>query len=393
MKYCLITNLYPPYVRGGAERVVELLVEGLRAKGDVLLITTQPDDILDDATEEGFEIYRINPLNSYYLLDDQPRSVWDKIKWHWSDFFNFWVQNEVYRLLKSRQVDVVLTHNLKGLSLGLPKVIRKLGLPHIHTLHDYQLLDPHGSMFRAGQNAPLTGLAYVLYRWLSRYFFKNPGLVISPSQFALGLHYQYGFFKKSKTLVLPNPVALGQPAKDKRQPSDKFRLLYLGQLEPSKGVSLLISSFIKWAEPATQLTIVGDGSQSAEVNKSASQQITVLGKVPREKLAELFAQTDLLVLPSLWQENSPLVIYEAMAHGVPVLVSDSGGTSELVKEGQTGWIFKSGDGADLLAKLKLALNNKDALPTMGEAARAYVEDFSLDNYLEKLIDLCRSLKK
>ena len=64
MKFCRITNLYPPYVRGGAERVVELLVEGLRAKGEVLLITTQPDDILDDATEEGYEIYRINPLNS-----------------------------------------------------------------------------------------------------------------------------------------------------------------------------------------------------------------------------------------------------------------------------------------------------------------------------------------
>ncbi|MDP2586463.1 MAG: glycosyltransferase family 4 protein [Candidatus Komeilibacteria bacterium] len=394
MKFCLITNLYPPYVRGGAERVVELLVQGLRARGEVLLITTQPDDILDDATEEGFEIYRINPLNSYYLLDEQPRSVWDKIKWHWSDFFNPWVQKEIYHLLKKRRVDVVLTHNLKGLSLGLPKVIRKLGLPHIHTLHDYQLLEPHGSMFRSGQNVDLKGMAYVLYRWLSRYFFKNPGVVISPSRFALDLHLKYGFFKKSKTMVLPNPAAGHDQLKIKpRLTSDKLRLLYLGQLEPAKGVLWLAENFSQWDDARVELTIAGEGSQLAEIKKMAGPRIKVLGKVTRENLAELFARCDLLVLPSIWQENSPLVIYEAYQHGLPVLVADAGGAKELVKEGETGWVFKANNQADLLAKLKLALAKKDSLSAMGQAGRAYVQQFFLNNYLTKLIALCENLKK
>ncbi len=397
MKFCLITNLYPPYVRGGAERVVELLAQGLRTKGEVVIITTQPLNTLDNVVQEGFEICRINPLNNYYLLDDQSRSVWDKLKWHWRDFFNDQVQTAVYRLLKTRQVDVVITHNLKGLSLGLPKAIRKSSLPHIHTLHDYQLLDPHGSMFRAGKNSALQAPAYILYRWLTRYFFKSPDVVISPSKFALDLHLRYGFFKKSKTLVLPNPaVKPDQPSVKARSVADKLRLLYLGQIEPSKGAVWLVSSFIKWAEPRAELTIAGEGSQSAEINKiisQAGQQIKILGQVAREKLDELFNQADLLVLPSFWQENSPLVIYEAYQHGLPVLVSDSGGSKELVKDGQTGWIFKSGSNVDLLAKLKIALDKKDSLASMGQAGRTYVQDFSLDNYLAKLLELCQSLKK
>ena len=86
------------------------------------------------------------------------------------------------------------------------------------------------------------------------------------------------------------------------------------------------------------------------------------------------------------------MIYEAYLHKVPVIVSDAGGAKELVINGQTGWLFKSGDTQDLIEKLKLALREKITLPQMGRNGFNLIDDFMADKYGAKIVDLCRQLK-
>lgn len=77
-----------------------------------------------------------------------------------------------------------------------------------------------------------------------------------------------------------------------------------------------------------------------------------MGKYKRPEVAKVFSEIDVLVVPSLWYENSPLVIHEAFATGTPVLVSGIGGMAELVADGRGGLTFTVGSVQDLAAKMQ-----------------------------------------
>ena len=173
MKFCLINNLYPPYSRGGTEKIVDLISDGFKKTDEVLIITSKPDGDLEYSKTGNLQICRINPNNYYYILDDYKQNTFKKIAWHLKDLFSKKVSKKIEEILLNQKVDLVFTHNLKGLSLRVFKTIRKLNIPHIHTLHDYQLLDPHGSMHRLGQNLAQKGLFYRFYRYLTAKYIKR----------------------------------------------------------------------------------------------------------------------------------------------------------------------------------------------------------------------------
>ncbi len=363
--------------------------EELQKYGEVLVITTQAGLGENCHSQDNLEICRLRPKNIYYLLDGHLKNFWQKIIWHLWDLFNWPVLRQVENKLKVFQPDLVFTHNLKGLSLGVPKILRKLRLKQVHVLHDYQLLDPHGSFYRSGRAADLIGWPYCFYRLLTKRAFRQPWLVISPSKFVLDKHLVFGFFKSAPAAVLPNPVSLPEVDFTRAPRSNVLRLLYLGQIEQHKGVDFLIKAFQAWAEPKSQLTIAGTGAQLLAIKKLSAGQskIIVVGQVERDQIPQLFKETDLLVVPSIWWENSPSVIYEAYSYQVPVLVSDAGGAKELVKNGQTGWIFKSLNQEDLIDKFKKARGGN--LSALGQNGYALVKNFSADKYVAKLLKLAR----
>ena len=72
-----------------------------------------------------------------------------------------------------------------------------------------------------------------------------------------------------------------------------------------------------------------------------------MGEFKHSRIAEIFSEIDVLVVPSVWYENSPLVIQEAFLAGTPVIASDIGGIPELVKDKENGLLFKANDDNDL----------------------------------------------
>ncbi|MFT5287966.1 MAG: glycosyltransferase involved in cell wall biosynthesis [Planctomycetota bacterium] len=154
-----------------------------------------------------------------------------------------------------------------------------------------------------------------------------------------------------------------------RRPSDKVRVRYLGTLAPHKAPHLVLEA---WGRLPEELRAKGNliihgpkESQPDYVAKlealAAKVGAELPGAVERSDIPAVLADTDLLVVPSIWYENSPLTIHEARSTRTPLLVSDLGGMAELVEPGREGWRFRVGDAGDIAARLEKILKDPDCL--------------------------------
>ncbi len=157
-----------------------------------------------------------------------------------------------------------------------------------------------------------------------------------------------------------------------RTGSDRLRIAFIGSLVPLKGPHLLLEA---WSRVDQALRAHGDlvlygpaqhhpDYQQLLAEGARASGARLGGRLDRAGVARVLAQTDLLVVPSLWFENSPLVILEALASRTPLLVSDLGGMAELVEDGVSGFHFAFGDAQDLAAKLEAALAGRLGIETL-----------------------------
>ncbi|MEK7097883.1 MAG: glycosyltransferase family 4 protein, partial [Patescibacteria group bacterium] len=360
MKICLINNLYAPYSKGGAERVLENIASALKKEHKVFVVSTKPHSKFSIFNFQ-FSINEIDNLinyqipSLYYNLNKIP--VVFRLFWHVWDMFDLVSYYRVYRIIKKEKPDIVMTHNLKGVSFLIPRLLQCLKIKHIHTLHDIQLIHPSGLMFY-GEEKKVDGLFAKIYQSACRLLFGSPNLVVSPSSWLLQMHTDRGFFKDSEKKVIQNPISVilnaseesNLPLLDKERAGVRWvgSFLYVGQIERHKGVELLINAFKK-LEGDYGLLIVGPGSMLEELKENTKDaRIKFLGSKSKEEVRELMQKADCLVVPSLCYENSPTVIYEAFANNLPVIASDLGGIPELLDE---NCLFKPEED-ELLQKLK-----------------------------------------
>jgi glycosyltransferase involved in cell wall biosynthesis len=157
-------------------------------------------------------------------------------------------------------------------------------------------------------------------------------------------------------------------------------LLFVGRLDDGvKRVSALIQAFAVLAAEHrdADLLVVGEGNDGPKLRRLAAG--LVPGRVcfqgwvsGAEALAPLYSAAECLVLPS-WREGFPTVVGEAMACGTPILASHVGGISELVVEGQTGWLITPGDDVALMARLSFVLAYPEMVASMRPQVRALAE--------------------
>lgn len=325
MKVALINNLYFPYQRGGAEQVMNNMLSRLKQSGqEVFIITSRPKKTNELRTsKEEQKIYYL-PSSYYHLAE---HSLGWRAAWHLMDLFNFKKQAQIKKILETEKPDLVITHNLMGLGLLLPRLLKKLKIEHEHYLHDVQLLHPSG-LILYGQEKKLRSLSAKLYQAMTRGLFGSPAKIISPSQWLLEEHRARGFFKKSNLEVRPfknNPLKVL-----KRPPFKNF--LFVGQIETHKGIFLLLEAFRKTTSPELKLSIIGDGQKLAAAKEIAltDGRIKFLGRLSLEEVKKVMAASEALIVPSLCYENSPTIISEAHEVDLPVIASDLGGIPEII---------------------------------------------------------------
>ena len=142
---------------------------------------------------------------------------------------------------------------------------------------------------------------------------------------------------------------------------------YIGQISVHKGVDLLVNAFNQLDSGDTKLKIYGDTNQDIKFTEKLKnligtrENIQFLGTFPRENLGKVLREIDVLVIPSIWYENAPLVLLNALATRTPVIVSDVDGMNEFIKHDFNGFLFSQGDVHELYKLLKNCCEYPDEL--------------------------------
>ncbi len=178
---------------------------------------------------------------------------------------------------------------------------------------------------------------------------------------------------------------------------DKTIFLYAGKLELKKGVGFLLSTFSALNTKDADLIIVGNGPIEKELKSLYGKinNIHFLDFQNQKTIPSILKNADIFILPSKGPgETWGLAVNEAMACGRPVLVSDKCGcAADLVEEGKTGFVFRSGDANDLKDKIGWCIQHRNVLKQMGANASQKIQDWSFEKIVTAIENLVNSPDK
>jgi len=186
--------------------------------------------------------------------------------------------------------------------------------------------------------------------------FANVDQFISPSNFLKQRYVDWGL-DESNILVIEN----GQPAVEAidKPSSEKVRFAFFGQVNPFKGIDVLLESIQYLDRNITKGMVIDIHGANLDQQKkefkakvkkllaNSNANVQFHGSYEMAEMPALLAQTDWAIIPSIWWENSPMVIQEAFNNKTPLIVSDIGGMAEKVQDGITGFHFRAGKASSL----------------------------------------------
>jgi glycosyltransferase involved in cell wall biosynthesis len=337
-KIIFINNLYAKHAKGGAEVVVQNLVQEHVQKGwDVHVISLSREKNYAVEVSNGVTIHWVPQCNIYFYADGNNFSFMTRALWRLWDVFNIGTASCISNILKEVQPEVVWTHNLTGLGFVMTHGIKKYTSEWRHTVHDVQLVEPSGLMYLGRENTRLMKA----FSLLARNVLNTPDVVISPTQFLKDFYQKWGLWTGAQWKVIPNKIQPIARHNIVKVPSETVRILFVGQVEAHKGIELALE-VIKNI-PSIRFDIVGDGSILKQLiaDYKTSDHITFHGRIAYDEIGTFYKQADYVLLPSLCYENYPTVIAEAHQYGVPVIASNIGGIPEMVQGDDM--LFEPGD--------------------------------------------------
>lgn len=275
------------------------------------------------------------------------------------------VRHQLLRLCMERRVDVVWCHGHSSAFL-VSTARKRCGFRVVVTVH--------GDIWERPRNT-YDPLLTRYYKYVTPRAYKTADLVhILSSQMACWT--ERGGAPSGKTVVIPNgiyPEEIGLECLEPRNeesflPSGTLRVLYVGALWCLKGVDTLLRacSILETARCGQfRLRLVGDGPEGHRLRDLAvklgvGNRVVFVGQVPRKELGQEYKNADVLCVPSL-SETFPTVVLEALASGLPVVASRTGGIPGLLGEGQGQWLAMPGDADDLARCLTHAASSRSML--------------------------------
>ena len=194
-----------------------------------------------------------------------------------------------------------------------------------------------------------------------------------------------GVGSPERVVAVPNGI---RPAPEAAEPGrgSPVRIACVARLDAQKDHATLLDALAGLPERDWTLELLGDGPLAGELAARA-QRLGIAGRVAfrglRDDVRERLAAAQLFALPSCW-EGLPLSVLEAMSAGLPVLASDVGGTSEAVRDGETGYLLARGDVDGWRARLAALLDTPEQRARLGAAGRArYAAHFTLERMAEE----------
>ncbi len=220
--------------------------------------------------------------------------------------------------------------------------------------------------------------------------------IASPNRFMTELLVRHGV---SPQLITQCAFGIDVPENEasisRLPPRRPFRVGFIGSLTHLKGCHILIKAFKTLPEGRAKLKIYGNmeifPEYSDELQRLAGDDVDIefCGVFDNSKIAEVMLDLDVLVVPSLWYENTPLVIYSAQASRCPVVASDFPGISEVIEDEVNGLLFKPGDVATLAKQLSRLIDEPDLALRLSSNAQ---QPKSTINYVDELLGIWNAVQ-
>ncbi|WP_194920105.1 glycosyltransferase family 4 protein [Novosphingobium sp. NBM11] len=392
MRILLISALYPPLMLGGAEDSARNWAAWLVANGhDVSVIRSADRDEAERTYVESdgvrVHVLRVPFVYPTFRFGEAP--AWQKPIWHLQDHFSKGCNAAVGRILDQEQPDFVNVHLVQGLGYSILSEIGARRIPLVFTLHDLGLACLRMSMFKNGENCPGQCLPCRISARRKRSLVERQHKVafVSPSRANLETLERYFPLQAYPCAVHLNPNAYPVP-RVARTESAELRLLYAGRIHSSKGVDILLEAVAQLADHfPVRLALAGRGQQEAELRARYGDKpwCRFLGFVSQQELADHMAQSDLLCAPSIWAENSPGVVVQALATALPVMASDRGGIPELVRDGVNGRLVSVTSASEWAKAIRRVIVGEEALADWRAYARENARKFAQDTIARRLL--------
>lgn len=326
MKVLVLTDYFPPHVGGGVEKVVFEISRRLAKMGvDITVVTLNTMMAKGFEILEGIKVYRFRPI----ILTETTKAQLA---------ISPLLPLKILEVYKTEKPDIIHANNRFFFTTICSVILKKIvGKPLVTTLH----LGPM-SLDRKILNL----LIDVYEKTISRWIITNSDKIIAVSNAVMKHALKLGASHK-KIKVIPNGVDLKEFGLREFKKTESKKIIFVGRLFPNKGIQYLVEAapIILARHPDVEFIIIGKGPMETELKKligrlNVEHAFRFLGIVP--SVPEIMRECDIFVRPSL-TEGMPLTILEAMACGLPIIASKIPGTSEVVKDGETGILIKPGD--------------------------------------------------
>lgn len=396
-RFLIISALFPPDIMGGAELCAYNLAHWLRGRGaEVGVLTTAktPDEAQDEQDIDGVKVWRVWMPRAYSAFNAARAKGWQKPLWHLQDHFDPRNRKIVARILKKFKPDHIHIHVLQGIGYNALIDIAESKIPTVFFLHDLGLACFRMGMFKNGRECTKQcSLCRISSSFKARCIKQAPDMsFISPSLANLNTLAKYFPVTDKPHAVIMNASRYPLPTAPRTE-SDRVRLLFIGRLHATKGIDVLLTAATNLAlKHAFSLTVVGSGPDEAHLREAygALPWCTFTGFITQQEISNRIVNSDVLCIPSIWAENSPGVVIQALGLGLPVIGSDKGGIPELVEDGKNGRLVPAGDAAAWEAALGEVLKNPALLAPWRHYALEHTYKFDQDYLGQKLLDFMHS---
>jgi glycosyltransferase involved in cell wall biosynthesis len=382
-KVLFVAHNHPRIRPGGAEGYALELYEAMRDGSEqyepFFLAAAQPEvEGVPSRRDTPFApVPGVNDPHQHYFINDPVH-----FDWFYCTAKDKRVATESFAdFLRAVRPDVVHFQHTLFLGYDLIRVARDVLGPDaaiVYTLHEYlPICHHHGQMVRTFDNSPCTHASpkrchgcypkiapeqFFLRRQIVQSHFEDVDVFLAPSRFLLEKYVEWGIPRDKIRFedYGRRPVSRVNEAGDRAR---RTRLGFFGQFTPFKGADVLMEAMNLLAPGEAELRLHGANleyqpkpfqKRFGEMLERTAGSVTMVGRYAHEDLPLLMANVDWVVVPSIWWENSPLVIQEAFAHGRPVICSDIGGMAEKVSHEVNGLHFRAGDAASLAETIRRA---------------------------------------
>ena len=389
MRILVLTNMYPPHAFGGYEQSCRDVVERWRATGHEVLVLTSTVRVpgVDEGAEPPNEVRRLLRLYwaDHEILDPPPRVRYQMERSN---------RKALDAAVAEFAPDVVSAWAMGAMSLGALGAVARRGLPVVSVVCDdwpcyAPSVDAWMRPLRTRRHLArvvrlLTGLEVDLPP------LDSAGTGCFVSQFLLdAVRERSPWTFPDATVVYSGIKAEEFPFAQPVTDSFAWRLLYVGRIDPRKGIETVIRALARCPESAT-LAIVGTGDDRhlqdlhAVTASLGLEERVRFQASPRAELAGLMHAADALVFPSVWDEPFGLVPVEAMSSGLPVLGTPVGGAAEFLVDGMNCLRFPPGDVEALVAALHRLAGDPRLRARLVAGGRATAAELGVDRLADAL---------